>query len=139
MANKIIDKYPFAKNMNIFQFAATIEHAFENNLESINKLGLNKKQMKRNYTWTSDFAIAMVFGEKAINETYDNAVKFWSKDAECITELAFSLNFLTWFCYNFEDMNNSKIFSDLYYKLIYTDAKNGLTQKEYSDMMWQLD
>ncbi len=95
--------------------------------------------MKRNYTWVSDFVIAMVFDEAAIKDTYNQAIKFWQKDAQCMTELAFSLNYLTWFCYNHEDMENSKTFSELYYKLIYTDASKGLTKEEYQDMMWQLD
>lgn len=126
--------------MNIFQFSAGVERNFESFLANC----VNPRERK--YTWVNDFCIAMVCesnGEaNAISQTYDGAIKSWKTNAECMTELAFSLNYLCWFCYENTQFPQyqkfSPVFSDLYYKCIDVAEKN-LTKQEYLSMMIALD
>ena len=126
--------------MNIFQFSAGVEANFEGFLSQC----VNPRERK--YTFVSDFAIAMVCEHKgdknAINKTYNEFIKNWKTNAEAMTELAFSLNYLCWFCYENQQFPQyqkfSPVFSDLYYKSINAAEKN-LTQQEYLAMMTALD
>ena len=126
--------------MNIFQFSAGVEQNFEQFLS----MCVNPRERK--YTFVADFAIAMVCehnGDKdAITKTYNEFIKNWKTNAEAMTELAFSLNFLCWLW--FENLQFpqyqkfSPVFSDLYYKSI-DEAEKNLTQQEYLAMMTALD
>ena len=126
--------------MNIFEFAFAVENNFEKYLQNC------FRPYKRQYTWVSDFCIAMVCedkGEKgAIKDTYRRAIRDWKKCADCITELAMSLNYLTWFCFQNQQcpwtQKYSKLFTDLYYKSI-EDAEKNLKEDEFINMMKQLD
>ena len=126
--------------MNIFQFSAGVEANFESFLANC----VNPRERK--YTFVSDFAIAMVCEHKgdknAINKTYNEFIKNWKTNAEAMTELAFSLNYLCWFCYENQQFPQyqkfSPVFSDLYYKSI-TAAEKNLTEQEYLAMMTALD
>ena len=126
--------------MNIFEFSAAVERNFESFLANC----VNPRERK--YTWVNDFCIAMVCENKreanAISKTYDGAIKSWKTNAECMTELAFSLNYLCWFCFENTQFPQyqkfSPVFSDLYYKSIDAAEKN-LTQQEYLAMMTALD
>lgn len=126
--------------MNIFQFSAGVEANFESFLANC----VNPRERK--YTFVSDFAIAMVCeheGDKnAINKTYKEFIKNWKTNAEAMTEIAFSLNYLCWFCYENTQFPQyqkfSPVFSDLYYKSI-SEAEKSLTKDEYLAMMIALD
>ena len=126
--------------MNIFEFSAAVERNFESFLANC----VNPRERK--YTWVNDFCIAMVCENKgeanAISKTYDGAIKSWKTNAECMTELAFSLNYLCWFCFENTQFPQyqkfSPVFSELYYKSIDAAEKN-LTEQEYLAMMIALD
>ena len=47
-------------------------------------------------TFWLDFSIAEGFGQKAIQETYDNAVKSWGDNYKYMTEMALVLNHKGW-------------------------------------------
>ena len=126
--------------MNIFQFSAGVEANFESFLANC----VNPRERK--YTFVNDFCIALVCEHKgdknAINKTYKEFIKNWKTNAEAMTELAFSLNYLCWFCFENKQFPQyqkfSPVFSDLYYKSI-DEAEKNLTQQEYLAMMIALD
>ena len=126
--------------MNIFQFSAGVEANFESFLSQCTN------PRTREYTFVSDFAIAMVCEDKgdknAIKSTYDGFIKNWKKSAPAMTELAFSINYLCWFCFENQQFPQyqkfSPVFSALYYKCIDVAEKN-LTKNEFSAMMRALD
>lgn len=47
-------------------------------------------------TFYTDFGIAERFGEDAIKETYDNAIKYWFDDIKYATEIVMVLNWKIW-------------------------------------------
>lgn len=126
--------------MNIFQFSAGVEANFESFLANC----VNPRERK--YTFVADFAIAMVCEHKgdknAITKTYNEFIKNWKTNAEAMTELAFSLNYLCWFCYENTQFPQyqkfSPVFSELYYKSI-DEAEKNLAEQEYLAMMTALD
>lgn len=126
--------------MNILEFSAGVERNFEIFLANC----VNPRERK--FTWVNDFCIAMVCESKgennAISQTYNGAIKSWKTNAEAMTELAFSLNYLCWFCFENKQFPQyqkfSPVFSDLYYKSI-SEAEKNLTQQEYLAMMIALD
>ena len=67
-------------------------------------------------TFYMDFSIADKFGQKAIQDTYDNAFKSWKSNINYITELVMVLN---WKCWRWYEVNNeySILYQQLYYKL----------------------
>lgn len=69
------------------------------------------------YTWLMDFDIADHFGEKAIKDTYKNALKFWKKDIVAIAQLYVALNMRLWFWYEKGNEKYAKIYDELFYKL----------------------
>ena len=126
--------------MNIFIFSAGVEQNFEIFLANC------VIPRNRQYTFVADFAIAMVCehnGDKdAIKSTYDEFIKNWKTNAGAMTELAFSINYLCWFCFENTQFPQyqkfSPVFSDLYYKCI-DEAEKNLTKEEYLTMMIALD
>lgn len=66
-------------------------------------------------TFYTDFSIADKFGIKAIKDTYNRCVKYWSDDYKYLTELVMVMSWKS-----FEHQNNSKLcmlYSELYYEL----------------------
>jgi len=66
-------------------------------------------------TFYTDFSIADKFGVKAIKDTYNRCVKYWSDDYKYLTELVMVMSWKS-----FEHQNNlelCKLYSELYYEL----------------------
>lgn len=74
---------------NVFSYANGIEQWCKNFL-------LNTSGTKLNYTFTHDFAIADWYGEAEVKETYNRVKASWISDYKAFTEVAMSLNVLSW-------------------------------------------
>lgn len=68
-------------------------------------------------TFWEDFTIADYFGMGAIKDTYKNAFNSWKRNCEYVTELVLVLNWKCWHHYEHNNLELSKLYSDLYYKL----------------------
>lgn len=66
-------------------------------------------------TFWLDFSIAEGFGQKAVQETYDNAVKSWGDDYKYMTEMALVLNHKGWVLYKIHPQF-AKFYFDLWEK-----------------------
>lgn len=96
--------------MNIFEYAARCEAAFENYL-------LNASGYKRKTTFYSDLSIAEVCGgEKAIRDTYRRVMKHWIDDIEYITEFVMAINIKSWEHYERGNTELSQLYSNLYHE-----------------------
>lgn len=67
-------------------------------------------------TFWQDFCIAEAFGETAIKDTYNRAIKEWARDKVYMTELVLVLNWKCWYFYETGNEKYSDLYSDLYYK-----------------------
>lgn len=67
-------------------------------------------------TFWEDFTIAGVFGDDAIQDTYNRAFAEWKEDLEYITELVIVLNMKCWQCFETGATERSSLYADLYYK-----------------------
>lgn len=67
-------------------------------------------------TFWEDFEIADVFGENAIKETYERAIKEWIDNVVYSTELVMVLNHRCWYWYGKNNEVLSDLYSELYYK-----------------------
>ena len=74
--------------MNIFEYAAANEMAFEQFLESVGKT--------RKTTFFSDLTIAECFGSEGVNDTYKRVMKDWGKDLTFMCEWVIALNQKIW-------------------------------------------
>ena len=68
-------------------------------------------------TFWEDFTIADYFGMDAIKDSYKNAFNSWKHNREYVTELVLVLNWKCWWHYEHDNLEVSKLYSDLYYKL----------------------
>lgn len=86
-------------------------------------------------TFPSDFGIADLFGDDAVLDTYKSAWGSWKSNYKMATELCMTLNSLSWFYYQLDELSLSRIYSDLYYKCrdafydLYED-RDGDTEQE---------
>lgn len=94
----------------IFQYAAAIEHTFEEYFPSIGS------EYQRKTTFAADFAMAECCGDASVADTYRRASKEWMSNKEFATELALVLNWYCWFWYDNGEPCLSKLYADLYYK-----------------------
>ena len=67
-------------------------------------------------TFGMDFDIADAFGEQAIKNTYERALKEWKNNYKFFTELVMVLNYKCWQWYYRGNQTISKLYADLYYK-----------------------
>ena len=67
-------------------------------------------------TFYNDFAIADMFGIKAVEDTYKRAFKEWKSDYIYLTELAIVTNWRCWLHYGQGNLDLSELYSTLYYK-----------------------
>ena len=68
-------------------------------------------------TFWTDFSIADKFGEKAVKDTFDRALKEWKSDVEYVTELSIVTNWKCWEHYREGNEGMSKLYANLYYKV----------------------
>lgn len=90
--------------INVFQYAANCEMAFESFLQSVGK--------ERKTTFFSDLSIAEYYGEPAVMDTYRNVMKSWKTDINYMCEWVIALNQKIWQHYE----TNPKL-GKLYYSL----------------------
>lgn len=74
--------------MNIFEYAAANEMAFEQFLESVGKT--------RKTTFFSDLTIAECFGVNEVTDTYENVMNEWGKNLDFMCEWVIALNQKIW-------------------------------------------
>lgn len=67
-------------------------------------------------TFFEDFAIANLYGEKAIKDTYRRSFKEFKDDYRYLTALVIALNQHCWEEYDKQDYEKSKLYSDLFYE-----------------------
>lgn len=67
-------------------------------------------------TFWQDFAIAELFGENAVQDTYSRAVSEWKSNRVFITGLVMVLNHRAWFHYGNHNMTLCDLYSGLYYE-----------------------
>ena len=75
-----------------------------------------------------DFSIAEAYGIEAMEETLDNAIKFWKDDYKVLTELVMVLNWKM-----FEHNKGSEQMLDFYYKnyiMLSNYCENNFTKKQ---------
>lgn len=84
-----MDKTIYNSFKNTFTYSAGIEKWCKDFYFDI---GSKKLQ----YTFCADFAIADWYGEKDVKETYKKVIKSWGSDYKAFTEIALSLNLLSW-------------------------------------------
>ena len=88
-------------------------------------------------TFNEDFAIANVYGIKAVKDTYKNALEYAKTDYKYFTELVIVLNMYCWALYDMEETELSKVYSDLYYKAcdkFYSTFKDKEAQNYFFEM-----
>ena len=95
---------------NPLRYGACVQGLFERNAKE-NSYGSYEPCT----TFASDFAIAELFGDDAILDTYRRSIKGWLSDYKYATELAMVLNHLCWFWYYQKEIELSKLYQDLYY------------------------
>lgn len=93
---------------NPFRYARAIEGAFEEHARDMNGY-------QRITTFANDFALADLFGTKAIVQTYVTAVKSYMNNYKYFTELILVLNYLCWFWYYNGEETLSKQYAALYH------------------------
>ena len=93
--------------MNILQYASGMEMCFEHFLESVGK--------ERKTTFFADLSIAECYGIRAVNDTYKNVMRSWSKDLEYMCEWVICLNQKIWQHYN-SYPNLAKVYDTLWRK-----------------------
>lgn len=67
-------------------------------------------------TFYEDFTIADAFGIDAIKDTYKRSFRDWKNNIIYVTELVMVLNWKCWQHYEHNNIEFSKLYSDLYYK-----------------------
>ena len=88
--NKVRNIMPLAKAMRMY--GTTDKEKFE--------CSYPEYQSKRpDTTFFSDFCVADVYGEKAIEDTYKQAFNSWKDNVKMFTELVGALNHQLWFWY----------------------------------------
>lgn len=65
-------------------------------------------------TFFADFCVACVYGEKAIQDTYNRAFNGWKSNVKMFTELAGALNHQLWFWYEHEIEEYVTLFDKLW-------------------------
>lgn len=68
-------------------------------------------------TFYMDFSIAEIEGETGVLDTYKRAFDSWHTDTKYITELVIVLNMKCWHHHEHGNIELSKVYADLYYKL----------------------
>ena len=74
---------------NVFTYAAGIEKWCKDFYKE-----MGDKELE--YTFPADFAIADWYGEDEVKKSYNNIKKSWLSDYKAFTEVAVSLNLLSW-------------------------------------------
>lgn len=77
-------------------------------------------------TFWMDFSIAERFGNVAIKDTYDRAVKEWGNDIRYIAELYVVLNHKCWFWFGKGNEELARLYDQLFYTLrdfVYEDGR----------------
>ena len=67
-------------------------------------------------TFWQDFSIADRFGEKAVRDTFNRAVREWKSDTEYVTELVIVLNWKIWEHYEAGRRSFAKTYDELWRK-----------------------
>ena len=67
-----------------------------------------------NSTFYSDFSVADVYGEKAIQDTYSRAFAGWKANVGYFTELVAALNHKLWFWHEHSIKEYSKLYDKLW-------------------------
>ena len=87
------------------------------------QMGMTYKEYKQNEfgytcitTFWDDFSIADRFGISAVKDTFKRAFKEWKTNYKYLTELVIVLNDKCWYYYNHNQMELSKVYSELYYQ-----------------------
>lgn len=68
-------------------------------------------------TFWQDFCIAEYYGEKSIQETFNNIFKEWKNDIKFMTELTLVLNYKEWKHHDNGNFKISKLYHDLCVKV----------------------
>lgn len=76
---------------------------------------LNLPNYEEKTTFMQDFAIADIFGAKAVQDTYDRAFDAWKEDVTYLTELVIVLNTRCWLHFE-KDRALSQLYGELYHK-----------------------
>lgn len=93
---------------------------------------------KRKTTFFSDFVVAeLTGGEKAIKITYTRAVMYWFQNKEYCTELSLVLNHLMWIRYDQGNYSMSKVYQNLWTKLVDKIDKE-VTDKEFLEYYYRV-
>ena len=74
--------------MNVFQYAANCEMAFESFLQSVGK--------ERKTTFFNDLSFAEYFGEATVIDTYNAVMREWKDDINYMCEWVIVLNQKIW-------------------------------------------
>ena len=93
--------------MNIFEYAAANEMAFEQFLESVGKT--------RKTTLFSDLSIAECFGVSEVADTYKRVMDDWGKSLEFMCEWVIALNQKIWQHYE-SNPDLGKLYDELWRK-----------------------
>lgn len=67
-------------------------------------------------TFFEDYAIANVFGEKAVKDTYKRSFRDWKNNVTYMKEMTFVLNIMCWEFYHKGNMKMSELYSNLYHE-----------------------
>lgn len=65
-------------------------------------------------TFYADFSVADVYGEKAIQDTYNNCFNGWKDNVQYFTEFVGALNHKLWFWYNKQVEEYAKLYDKLW-------------------------
>lgn len=85
-------------------------------------------------TFMNDFAIAERFGEGAVRDTFDRAMREWGDSMSYLTELCMVTNALCWKFYQEGDMGLSRAYADMYYECMdraYEPGRFTYEEREY--------
>ena len=93
--------------MNIFEYAAANEMAFEQFLESVGKT--------RKTTFFSDLSIAEVYGSAEVKDTYRRVMQGWDKNLDFMCEWVIALNQKIWQHYK-TNPELAQVYDDLWRK-----------------------
>lgn len=93
--------------MNIFEYAAANEMAFEQFLESVGKT--------RKTTFFSDLSIAEVYGSAEVKDTYRRVMEGWKDSLDYMCEWVIALNQKIWQHYK-DNPGLAQVYDELWRK-----------------------
>lgn len=94
--------------------------------------------LRASSTFYADFSVADVFGEKAIQDTFNNAFSNWKSDYKMLTELTGALNHKLWFWHEHGVVEYAELYDRLW-KEADAYACSALEGEELKHFMTVLD